>query len=110
MNDQVALLTGASGDIGQAISKELLRAGASVLLLDRRTDPAAVRAPEAQAVQRHVTEETRIPGTEPTLVTSECAACRGENLRAGWRLFSRATNGVGHADNDRRPYNARCWL
>jgi NAD(P)-dependent dehydrogenase (short-subunit alcohol dehydrogenase family) len=31
MKDQVALITGASGDIGQAISKELLRAGRSTL-------------------------------------------------------------------------------
>ncbi|HEY7577136.1 MAG TPA: SDR family NAD(P)-dependent oxidoreductase [Acetobacteraceae bacterium] len=36
MKGQVALVTGASSDIGQAISKELLRIGASVFLLGRR--------------------------------------------------------------------------
>jgi NADP-dependent 3-hydroxy acid dehydrogenase YdfG len=36
LNGAIALVTGASGDIGQAISRGLLRAGARVLLVGRR--------------------------------------------------------------------------
>jgi len=59
LKDRVALVTGASSDIGQAISQQLLRAGALVGLLGRRADRlAALAAANPGRSEIHVADLT----------------------------------------------------
>lgn len=61
MQGQVALVTGASSDIGQAISRELLRLGARVFLLGRRrhrlAEIAAVAPDRAEILATDLSRE-----------------------------------------------------
>ncbi|MCJ8141269.1 SDR family oxidoreductase [Falsirhodobacter halotolerans] len=98
MTTGTAIVTGAAGDIGQAIARRLLQDHADVILVDRDAeglaDVAATLGPRARTVVADVTREADMPrilaamtGPLRTLVNNAGAA-RGESLAAtdpeGW--------------------------